>query len=199
MDIKAIIKYIIKPDISIWIIIIFIIIIGKFSFGLNYISVKDIIINHLNCFKSKKGKFLIVPLISYFGIPLLLASAVTNIKLIDDTTINIITIIVSIITAMLFSLLTVVIDMRSKLKGNKDYYSSEAEISKKSLIETYYTIMFEILVSVILLVLCLFNVFTQKFNEIQSFIIYFLTFILIVNLLMIIKRIFRVIDTDMNK
>lgn len=59
--------------------------------------------------------------------------------------------------------------------------------------------MFEILVAVILLILCLFNVFTSKFGFIQSFLIYSLTFLLIINLLMIIKRIFRVIDTDMKK
>ena len=89
--------------------------------------------------------------------------------------------------------------MKSKIRSDPNYYRVEAELSKQSLIETYYTVMFEILVAVILLILCLFNVFTSKFGFIQSFLIYSLTFLLIINLLMIIKRIFRVIDTDMKK
>ncbi len=100
---------------------------------------------------------------------------------------------------MLFTLLAMIIDMKSKIRSDPNYYRVEAELSKQSLIETYYTVMFEILVAVILLILCLFNVFTSKFGFIQSFLIYSLTFLLIINLLMIIKRIFRVIDTDMKK
>lgn len=100
---------------------------------------------------------------------------------------------------MLFVLLEVVIDMKSKINDNPSYYSTEDKISKKALIETYYTVMFEILISVILLVLCFFNIFTGLFNFVQSFVICGLSFLLIINLLMIIKRIFRVIDTDMNK
>ncbi len=199
MDINKAIEKIEDPKVYIWIIIIILLLISKFFFGINYISTKDIVINHFKCFKGKKGGWLVVPLISYTVIPLLLAVAVTQVAVINEDTINIITIIVSIITAMLFTLLTVVIDMKSKIKGNPKYYSNEAYISNNALIETYYTVMFEILISVILLVFCLFNAFIKGFTVFQSFIIYFLTFTLIINLLMIIKRIFNVIDLDMKK
>ena len=129
----------------------------------------------------------------------MLGASAAVIKIIDSSTVNIITIIVSVITSMLFTLLAMIIDMKSKIKNDPNYYRAEAELSKQSLIETYYTVMFEILVAVILLILCLFNVFTSKFGFTQSLLIYSLTFILIINLLMIIKRIFRVIDTDMKK
>lgn len=192
-------RYIAKPDIIIFIVVLIIVGVSKFGFGIQYISVKDIVTNHINCFKGKKGNILIVPLINYFGVPILLAAATLIIKEIDDSTINIITIIISILTAMLFTLLTVVIDMKSKIKDNPKYYSNEANISNIALIETYYTVMFEILISIILLILCLFNAFTEAFTMIQSYIIYLLTYILIINLLMIIKRIFKVIDFDMKK
>ena len=100
---------------------------------------------------------------------------------------------------MLFTVLTIIIDMRAKINKNPLYYSMEAQVSKKSLIETYYTVMYEILVSIILLILCFFNCFTHVFGFAQSFLIYSLTYMLIINLFMIVKRIFRVIDTDMNK
>ena len=64
---------------------------------------------------------------------------------------------------MLFTMLTMVIDMNGKIKENPDYYSKEAEISKKALSETYYTIMFEILVSIVLLLCgCMWYSITDK-------------------------------------
>ena len=134
-----------------------------------------------------------------FIIPFVMGAATTVTKEIDSSSINIITIIISILTAMLFTILTIIIEMKAKIKGDSEYYSAEARISKQSLIETYYTVMFEILISIILLILCFFNCFTQQFGALQSMLIYSLTYMLIINLLMIAKRIFRVIDTDMNK
>ena len=196
---QDILKTILEPQNIIWVVILLILIISKFGFGLNYISVIDVIKNHLNCFRSAKGKLLLIPTIDYIVLPFLMGIATTKTKEIDDNAINIIIIIVSILTAMLFTLLTMIIDMKGKIKKDPEYYSTEADISKKALLETYYTVMFEILISVVLLILCFFNCFTKVFGSVQSFLIYSLTYMLIINLLMIIKRIFRVIDIDMKK
>lgn len=192
-------EHLLNPQYVMWIAIILIVIISKFGVGLDYISVTDIIKNHLKCFKNKKGKILLIPIINYIAVPFLMGAATTKIKQIDDASINIITIIISILTAMLFTLLTMIIDMKAKIKENPEYYSMEAAVSSKALLETYYTVMFEILISIVLLVLCFFNCFSKEFGIIQSFLIYSLTYMLIINLLMIIKRIFRVIDNDMKK
>lgn len=193
-------EYIQRPEIVIWFIVIIICILSKFGIGLDYLSVTDIIKNHINCFRKKASqKLMIIPIIDYLVVPFLLGASAAQIKIIDADIINVITIIVSILTSMLFTLLALIIDMKAKIKTNDNYFSTEAKVSEQSLIETYYTVMFEILVSVVLLVLCLFNVFTQICGFIQSIIIYSLTFLLIINLLMIIKRIFRIIDTDMKK
>ena len=187
------------PQNILWVIIIFILIIGKFAFELDYISVIDIIKNHYKCFRNNKGKLMIVPIIVYSLIPFLMGYATATIKIIDTDTINLITVIISILAAMLFTLLAMIIDMKGKLKNNADYFSTEAKISKKALVETYYTVMFEILICIILLVLCFFSCFTQDFDMIRSLAIYSLTYLLIFNLLMIIKRIFRVSDAEMKK
>lgn len=194
-----ILKNVTEPQYVMWIFIVIIAVISKFCIGLNYISVSDIIRNHLNCFKNKKGKLLVAPVVDYIILPFFMGMATAGMKSINDTSINIITVIVSILTAMLFTMLTMVIDMNGKIKENPDYYSKEAEVSKNALSETYYTIMFEILVSIVLLLLCFFNCFSKKYGNIQSFLIYSLTYLLVINLLMIIKRIFRVIDIDMKK
>lgn len=196
---QDILKTILEPQNIMWIAILLILIISKFGFGLNYISVMDVVKNHLNCFRSTKGKLLLIPTIDYIVLPFFMGVATTKIKEIEDSAINIITIMVSILTAMLFTLLTMVIDMKGKIKKDPEYYSTEADISKRALLETYYTVMFEILISVVLLILCFFNCFTKEFGRVQSFLIYSLTYMLIINLLMIIKRIFRVIDIDMKK
>lgn len=196
---KDIVCKIMEPQYIMWIIVIIICIISKVGFRINYISVFDIISNHIKCFRNKRGNLLIVPIIDYIVLPFFMGIATTLVKKIDDSTINIITIIISILTAMLFTLLTMIIEMKSKIKKNPEYYGTEARVSEKALLETYYTVMFEILVSTVLLVLCFFNCFTQAFDVVQSFLIYSLTYMLLINLLMIIKRIFRVIDTDMKK
>lgn len=196
---KDILEKILEPQNVIWIAIILILVISKFGFGLNYISVVDIVKNHLNCFRNNKGKLLIIPVINYIALPFLMGIATTMIKEIDSNTINIITVIISILTAMLFTLLTMIIDMKAKIKKDPEYFSKEADISKKALLETYYTVMFEILISIVLLVMSFFSCFAESYGSIQSFLIYSLTYMLIINLLMIIKRIFKVIDTDMQK
>lgn len=196
---KELLNHLLEPQNIMWIVIALILIISKFGFKLNYISVVDIIENHLNCFKNSKGKILIVPIVNNMILPFLMGMATTLLEIINNDAINIITVIVSILTAMLFTLLTMVIDMKAKIKQNPEYFSKEAEVSEKALLETYYTIMFEILISIILLLFCFFNCFSKKYGSIQSFLIYSLTYMLVINLMMIIKRMFRVIDTDMKK
>ena len=164
-----IIENITEPQYVMWIFIAIIVIISKFCIGLNYISVLDIISNHLNCFRNQKGKLLIAPVIDYLVLPFFMGAATAGMKSINDASINIITVIVSILTAMLFTMLTMVIDMNGKIKENPDYYSKEAEISKKALSETYYTIMFEILVSIVLLLLCFFNCFSKNMDMYKAF------------------------------
>lgn len=196
---EKLLNWFMEPQGIMWTVIIILLVGSKVGIRLDYISVIDIIKNHLNCFRNKKGKILIIPVLDYIILPFFMGAATVNLKKINDTSINIITVIVSILTAMLFTMLTMIIDMNGKIKENPKYYSKEAEISKKALLETYYTIMFEILISIVLLLLCFFNCFTKKFGNIQSFLIYSLMYLLIINLLMIIKRVFRVIDTDMRK
>lgn len=196
---EALQRILCTPQILFWLLIIIMFLIGRFGFSIHYLSVKDIVLNHLRCFKKVNGKWMVIPIINYMIIPFAMGLATVFVKEIDDDIINIIIIIISIFTAMLFTMLTMIIDMKSKIKDNPYYYSNEAEISKKSLVESYYTVMFEILISVILLILCLFNCFTKTFGYVQSFLIYSFMYLLIFNLLMIIRRIYRVIDTDMNK
>ncbi|MDO4468393.1 MAG: hypothetical protein Q4C84_00965 [Bacillota bacterium] len=197
-NILKLLKILLRPS-NILMFTLVLLLIGRYIFKLRYINCFDLIRMHILCFKKTDGKISKIAIILYFGIPLLLAVAVMQIRIIDDSAINIITIIISILTSMFFTLLTLILDMREKVKGNMQYDASEAAISTKILKETYYSIMFEILISIVILILCFIELFAKTFNRIESFVIYYLTFVMIINLFMILKRIFRVIERDLEK
>lgn len=142
---------------------------------------------------------MIAPLLNYMILPILLAGIIARENPISETIQNILTVLISILTSMLFALLTTIIQMKAKIKEDLDYYSIEANTSKQALIETYYIVMFEITMCVSVLILCLVNLFTGQLSWVFSFLIYACSFLVIFNLLVVVKRIFRVIDTDMNK
>lgn len=168
-------------------------------FKIKYASLKGVFSNYFRCFINKNGKLLIGALVNYFILPVALAVVAAREKIVNSDIIEILTIIVSILTSMLFTLLSMIIEMKAKVKNSPNYFSIEAKVSEEALIETYYAIMFEITMSVILLILCLLNAFVGYSDIMQSILIYSMSFIVICNLLIIIKRIFKVIDTDMNK
>ena len=122
-----------------------------------------------------------------------MAMALVQIRCIDDPVINIVTVIISILTSMFFTILTLTLDMRKRIKSDEKYNANEASISSKLLKEIYYSIMFEILVSVVILIACFIELFAKMYSFWGSIVIYYLVFVLLMNLFMVLKRIFRVI------
>lgn len=181
-------------------IAIFIYLISTIGAKLDYLSVMGIIKNHFNCFRREKdNKFRILPILNYTFVPILLGCSAAFYKNINSSILDNITIVISILTAMLFTMLSTVIEMKAKITNNEKYYNTEYEISKKAIVETYYAIMYEILISIVLLIVCFFCIYTAKYNIWFSCIIYALSFVMISNLFMVIKRIFRIINTDISK
>ncbi|NLI90184.1 MAG: hypothetical protein GX366_07240 [Epulopiscium sp.] len=189
---KAIIK-IIQDPYAILFFSVIVLMIARYVFKLEYINCFDIINEYINCFRNK-DKILWLPILIYFILPMPISYAISKVQLIDDDAINIITIIVSILTSMFFTLLAMILDMNSKVKDNSGLSASEAHILKKLLKETYYSVMFEIMLSIILLIMCFVYLFTDQINGIVSIIIYYLLFTLVVNLFMLLKRIFKVAE-----
>lgn len=188
---------VILDPLNILITVLVLLFIGRYVFNITYINCFDIIKKHLQCFKKQNGKVSIMAMFLYFILPLLIAGGVVKIKVINDAAINIITVMVSILTAMFFTLLTLILDMREKVRSNNHYSASDAAISVKVLKETYYSIMFEILISIVILILCFVQIFAEKVDAFGSFAIYYLTFVMLINLFMVLKRIFKVIDKDL--
>ena len=169
---------------------------GRVVFKKKYLNCFDIIKKHLECFKSSNGKYEKISIIMYFGVPFLMALSLVRIKEIEENIVNILTIIISILTSMLFTLLTLILDMRKNVLVDTSYDANNASVSAKLLKETYYSIMFEIMLSVVILILCFVELFSSRFTFCASIIIYYFSFVLLMNLFMVLKRIFNVIDND---
>lgn len=171
--------------------------IGRFIFKQTYLNCFEIIKKHMECFEKNNGRISLLSIFMYFVIPCFIAIALVKIRNIDEEVINILTIIVSVLTSMFFTLLTLILDMREKVRGNSLYNAGDAALSLKLLKDTYYSIMFEILVSVVILIICFTELFSKQFHWIWGFLIYYLSFVLLMNLFMILKRIYKVINKDL--
>lgn len=190
-----IIKFCITPR-GLLLLVGIILLIGKIFFHKDYLNCTNIIKMHLNCFENQEKKCSKVSLFLYFGVPMLIALSLIQIRVLDDTVVNLLTVIVSILTSLFFTLLTLILDMRKKVRTDENYNANDSNISSKLLKETYFTIMFEILVSIIILILCFVELFAKMYSIFSSLIIYYLTFVLLVNLFMILKRVYTVIKAD---
>lgn len=194
--VKRIVELLTSPSVLI-IISIAILAIGKFFFNIRNGRCLDILKNHLNCFRKADGRIFKIAIVLYFGIPMLMAIALAMIQKIDDDAINIITIIISILTSMFFTVLALVLDIKAKIKENTCYSASDAKIISDVLKDTYYSIMFEILVSIMLLIFCFLDLFASKFTVLESVIVYYMTLIVLANLFIVLKRIFKVLEQMM--
>lgn len=192
----SIIKKIFSPYILL-VVSFVILVIGRYIFKQKYLNCFEIIQKHLKCFKKSNGKISKFSILMYFIVPFFMAIALLQIRNIDDEVINILTVITSILTSMFFTLLTLILDMRSKVKNNPAYNAGDASISLQLLKETYYAIMFEILVSIIILIMCFIELFAKQFYKLWGLALYYFSFVMLTNLFMILKRIYKVINKDL--
>lgn len=189
--IKVILEIVLQPYVLLSVAII-ILCIDRYFFGKQHLSYIGILEHHIEKIKLEKhGGFSIFV---YFIVPLIISVALGITRVIDNDAINTITVIVSILTAMFFTLLTLVIDMRTKVKDDKSFNASDANVMKKILKETYYAIMFEIAISILLLIACFISLFAETFGILMSVLIYYMTLVLLFNLFTILRRVFKVIE-----
>ena len=165
--VKVIFKNITCPY-GLLLIAILVSVIGRVVFKKKYLDCYEIIKRHLECFKTSDNRYSKVSLFLYFGVPAVVSIALVRIRNIDDDVINIITVIISILTSMLFTMLTLVLDMRKRIISDKDYNANKAAISAKLLKETYYSIMYEILNSIIILIRVCLKSGRQKITDTKS-------------------------------
>lgn len=153
----------------------------------NFLDIRQIFVQHFCIFQGN-----ILQLIGIFFTPILFAVGLAEIKCIDKDILSNLNIILSILTAMFFSVLSILCSF-DKERKNENY--------KQLLKETFNTSIFEIILCLLLLFISFIVLFIGEFKEsvalkIISGIIYYLTMVTILNILVVIKRIKVLFDNQ---
>lgn len=195
----AFLEFLIKPK-NLILISILLMMIGILMPKGKMFDCKDIFKMHFKCFKKKTtNRYSVYMIFMFFGIPVIITTALIKIRVIDQDVVNIITVIISILTSMLFTLLTLILDMKKNVDKNDNLPSNEAKLTGKLLSEVYFSIMFELIVSIIILIFCFVELFSKEYSIISSAVIYYLSLVFLFNLFIILNRTFAVIKEDVMK
>ena len=138
----------------------------------NYFNITQIVKMHINAFRNDSGKINKMQFGIAFIIPGILAVAIASMKIIDSDTINMLTVIISILTSMFFTLLAMIIDIKGRWNERKEKDDSSENTIMASLMRSlYYAIMFAnttwstVLLTHGFLVLCLMPMIFPRGNK----------------------------------
>lgn len=177
-----------------WLVLsLILIVVAKILFKLDYMNCSLILSRHINNFKSN-GKILKVPFIIHFIVPAFLAIFLSKVKTLDKDMINNIIVIFAILMSMLFTLLVLTIEVKTKIEAMSNTIGGRINRLKTLLLETYSTIMYEIIVAIVLLIVSFVYLFNQEMVFFVSILIYYLVFNFLFNLFMLLKRMFILIE-----
>ena len=182
-----VLKFIISP-MGFIVIPLLIMIISALKKYNNYLDVRKIVKEQYNMFKNNKSALIII-----YILPIIIAIGIARIKTIDVEIIDNVNVILSILIAMFFSIMSIIINFENEKSENYN----------KTLKETNNTIMFEILLSVFLLICTFIYMFIEKIeNEIILFaislIIYYLSIVVLINIFILMKRMYILYDKKEN-
>lgn len=153
----------------------------------NFLDVRRIFIQHIRIFKENAFQ-----MVGIYIAPVLLSVGFAEIKCLDKEILGNLNIVLSILTAMFFSVLSI-LGAFSK-EGKSENY-------KKLLKETFNTTIFEVLLCLMLLFISFVLLFIGNFKEsfylkIESGVIYYLSMVMILNILVVVKRIKVLFDNQ---
>lgn len=146
----------------------------------NFLDIRSIFAQHFKVFKGNVLQF-----ISIFMVPAIFSIGIVQVCCVEKEILNNLNIVLSILIAMFFSVLSILSTFDGKANGNK---------YQQLLTETFTATIFEIIICLLLLLISFFVLFVGVFEKtvffkIVSGIIYYLTIVVILNILVIIKRI----------
>lgn len=147
----------------------------------NFLDVRTIFIEHFSVFKGNP-----LQLLSIFIVPVLFSIGILKMRCVDKDILNNLNIVLSILIAMFFSTLSILCAFADKNDNNSRY--------KKLLNETFNATIFEVIICLILLFISFVTLFIGKFEQSPylytiSGSIYYLAIVVVLNILVIIKRI----------
>lgn len=183
--IEAIIKFATSPSV-LFAISIFTLLVYALRGGTNFLNIKRVFSDYLNIFNEAKFHLLV-----FWGTPLLLAAGLVQITTIDNNLSNTLIVFQSILISAFLAMLSILISKQS--------VQNQSELYATVLKETASVVLLEMILCVISVMLSIATIF---FNttlcplalQIISAVNYYIVFVVILNLLIIIKRIKALID-----
>lgn len=160
----------------------------------NYIDVKGIIANHYSIFNKS-----IIQIMFFSVIPLLFAIGFTLAQTVTEEISDCLNVIFSIFVAMFFSILSILLSILSKDGKEERKENAQSKEYIKLIEQSNDTVIFEILLSVVLLfIILIYSLLPEDANNIIkvifSVIIYYLTASVLLNIFILIKRLKSIFD-----
>ncbi len=145
----------------------------------NFLDIRKIIADHFRIFKG-----CLLQLVAIYVSPAIFAIGIVRIRCVDREILNSLIVVLSILVAMFFSVLSILSAFNKEHKS-EDY--------KQLLNETFTTTLFEILLCLALLIASFIALFVGKINsqflmKFGSGCIYYLAIVIVLNILLVSKR-----------
>ena len=155
----------------------------------NFFDIRSIFRHHFSIFNGNKFQLFV-----FYFVPLMLAFGTLEIKTIDKDVISNINIVLAIFISMFFAMISILYNVPLKKDVNDDR-------NKKLLNETINTILFGCVLSIILLIVSFIVLFADNYSLswaifIVSLLIYYLLFVIVLNIFIIIKRVKKLFDNS---
>lgn len=169
------------------------------------VNIKDIIKSHISTLKNyDTQKMSKKDICTFFVIPAIVSICLTFKNTIPNNGIGIILTAFSIFAGLLFNLLILIMDIGRRVKKQskeKNVDAKKQKLTEALIKETYCNVAFSIVVSLFVIVISLVFVVGLSniiFKFIISSVLYWLIITFIMTLFMILKRVFRLLDNEMN-
>lgn len=182
-----VLKMCVSPTV-LFILAIMILLVYIFKAGTNYLKIRKIFKDYVSIFSDAKKHLLI-----FWGVPVLLSGALVQVTVLTNELAAHLTVFLSILISAFFAMLSILV--------SKDTSKPTLELYKQVLKETASTVLLEIVLCMVSLVISLAivffaNIFGTWTTIIISLFDYYLVFVMILNMLILIKRFKALIDND---
>lgn len=177
-----------------------ILVIVSIIFKVNYMDCTQILKKHMDFLKNDDGKYLKLPVITYYLVPLLISIiAIRSGAIVNKEFAGSMIVIISILISAFFMIITCILSMKPIFVQNKKLSALQYENINCQIKESSYTVIFEIFISFIIVLLCVVSIFAEDiegtfFKKLISFLMYYANIILVINLFIIIRRFFKIVD-----
>ncbi|WP_312060413.1 hypothetical protein [Anaerotignum sp.] len=144
-----------------WILIAvcIILVILSIIFNVNYMDCTNIIKKHMDFLKNDDGKYLMLPVITYYFVPLIISIiAIRSGATVNKEFAESMIVIISILISSFFMIITCILSMKPIFVQNKKLSALQYENINCQIKESSYTVIFEIFISFIIVLLCVVSI-----------------------------------------